>query len=138
MPWLAMMRAYSIIAGDVWFSLNGTPYQNNSLVSLEDIGGDNASLLCLTNFSACCGPRTSENTSTNGNWYLPNGSRVPSKNINEQSGFSRDRGQSVVRMYRRRGGVDGIYRCEIPDSMNVRQVIYIGVYTENRGEWYCP
>ena len=31
-------------------------------------------------------------------------------------------------------GVDGIYRCEIPDSMNVTQSIYIGVYTARSHE----
>ena len=129
-----MIRAYGIIAGDVWFSLNGTTYHNNSLVTLENIGENNASLLCLTNFSACCGPFTSENGSAKGNWYLPNGSRVPSKNDNEQSDFYRDRGQSVVRISQRRGGVDGIYHCVIPDSMKVTQTIYIGVYAENSGE----
>ena len=44
-------------------------------------------------------------------------------------------------MHRRRGGEDGIYRCEIPDSMNVTQTIFIGVYTASSGElysnWYC-
>ena len=42
----------------------------------------------------------------------------------------------VVRLNRRRGGEDGIYRCEITDSMNVDQTIYIGVYTGSTGEWY--
>jgi len=42
----------------------------------------------------------------------------------------------VVRLNRRRGGEDGIYRCEITDSMNVTQTIYIGVYTASTGEWY--
>ena len=129
-----MMRAYGIIAGDVWFSLNGTTYQNNSLVTLEDIGENNTSLLCLTNFSACCRSLKSENRSASGNWFFPNGSRVPSKNTNEQLDFYRDRGQSMVRINRRRGGEEGIYRCEIPDSMNVQQSIYIGVYAENSGK----
>ena len=39
-------------------------------------------------------------------------------------------------MNRRRGGVDGIYRCEIPDSRNDTQTIYIGVYTAGSGEFY--
>ena len=38
-------------------------------------------------------------------------------------------------MNRRRGGVEGIYRCEIPDSMNVTQTIYIEVYSISTGEW---
>ena len=48
--------------------------------------------------------------------------------------FYRNRGDMVVRMYRRRGGVEGIYRCEIPDSMNVTQTIYIGMYTAGSSE----
>ena len=68
-----------------------------------------------------------------GNWYFPNGSRVLSSG--DQRDFLRTRGQSVVYLNRRRGGVNGIYRCEIPDAMNVAQIIYIGVYTANTGEW---
>ena len=128
-----MMRAYGIIAG-VQFSLNGTTYQNNSLVTLTGIGEKNASLLCFTNFSACCRPLTGKNGSTKGNWFFPNRSIVPSKNSDEQSDFYRTRGEMEIYMHRRRGGEDGIYHCEIRDSMNVQQVIYIGVYAENSGE----
>ena len=35
------------IAGDVWFSLNGTIYQNNSIVTLEDICEGDAALIYL-------------------------------------------------------------------------------------------
>ena len=123
-------------AGDVWFSLNGTIYQNNSCVTLEDIGEGN-SLLCMTNFTACCRPTYTGTGSVLGNWYFPNGTKVPS--IGKQWDFDRTRGQMVVSMHRRRGGVAGIYRCEIPDSTNVNQTIYIGLYTTNTstGEWHC-
>ena len=50
--------------------------------------------------------------------------------------FYRIRGPSVVRMVRRRGGTDGIYRCEIPDRQGVFQTIYIGVFTASTGECY--
>ena len=43
----------------------------------------------------------------------------------------------MVQLHRKRGGVDGIYRCEIPVLMNVNQSIYIGVYTASTGEWPC-
>ena len=42
----------------------------------------------------------------------------------------------MVHLNRRRGGEEGIYRCEIPDAMNVTQSIYIGVYSASTGEWY--
>ena len=123
-------------AGDVWFSLSGTTYQNNSIVMMENIGEDDDALLCVTN-------RTETNSSivngsVFGDWFFPNGSRVPSSG--RQWDIYSNRGQMVVRMHRRRGGEEGIYRCEIPDAMNVTQTIYIGVYSASTGEWsilYC-
>ena len=116
--------------------LRGIPYQNNSIVMLEDIGEDDDALLCITNQTACCLPLyTGGNAS--GNWFFPNGTRVPSASraSSEKLDIYRDRGQMVVRMHCRRGGVEGIYRCEIPGSMNVIQTIYIGVYPTSTGEW---
>ena len=118
-------------AGDVWFSLNNTTYQNNSLVTLEDIGStDKDSLNCGTNLTECCrGPPPL------GNWVFPNGSKVPSENsTSEQLDFYRRRGPMVVRMKHKSGGDSGIYGCEIPDVKNVTQTIYIGIYAESSGE----
>ena len=107
-------------AGDVGFSLNGTTYQNNSLVTLEDIGENDGALLCMTNLIACCRPPYRNGAV--GNWYFPNTTIVPSDmNLD----FHRTRGQMVVYLHRKRGGENGIYRCEIHDSMNVMQNIYI-------------
>ena len=100
-------------------------------MTLEDIGeGDNA-LLCVTNLMNCC-----EAPNASGNWFFPNETRLPSNG--KQWDFHRTRGQMMVVLQRRRGGVNGIYRCEIPDSNNVIQTIYIGVYTTNtsNGEQY--
>ena len=98
-------------------------------MALEEIGGGtDTALLCMTNQTACCrSPFTGENRPTLGNWYFPNGTRVPAKG--GQRDMYRNRDHSVVRMFRRGGGVEGIYRCDIPDSKNVTQTIYIGVYT---------
>ena len=116
-------------AGDVWFLLRNTTYQNNSIVTLEDIGQGTDALLCMTNLTTCCRNATS---GAKGNWYFPNGSKV--FGTNAQWNFFRSRGQRVVYLNRRSGGVDGIYHCEIPDSMNVTQTIYIGLYTGDTGE----
>ena len=113
--------------------LRGRPYQNNSNVMLEDIGeGHDDALLCITNLPACC---RSDDTGGNalGNWYYPNETRVLSAGAKQD--IYRARGHMVVRMYRRRGGVEGIYRCDIPDAMNVIKTIYIGVYSASTGEW---
>ena len=116
-------------AGNVWFSLRNTTYQNNSLVTLEDIGEDDTALLCMANLSACCQPPYT-NKSGLGNWYFPNTTRVNIQNWD----IYRTRRQMVVIMHHRGGGENGIYRCEIHDSMNVMQTIYIGVYTAGTGE----
>ena len=98
-------------------------------MALEDIGENDTALLCMTNFTACCiPPYTGENGSVLGSWFFPNKSGVPS---HDNVLIYRDRGQMVVGLNRRRGGDEGIYRCEIPVSTNVTQTIYIGVYTAN-------
>ena len=114
--------------------LNGTTYQNNSIVTLEDIGEDGGALLCITNLTACC--RASDTgviVGRLGNWYLLNGSRVPSEK--NQWAFYRARSKMVVRMNHRGGGKEGIYRCVIPYAMDVTKTIYIGVYSTKTGEW---
>ena len=107
-------------------------YQNNSIVTQEDIGERDNSLLCVTTLTGCCRTIYTVTGLALGQWYFPNGTRVSSSG--NQWDFYRDRGHMVVRLNRRRGGVEGIYHCEIPDSMIVTQTIYIGVYTASSGE----
>ena len=106
---------------------------------MEDIGSNNKdSLHCKTNLTGCCKGSGAYSSTLLGDWYFPNGTKVPVMTVNktskEQWDFYRTRGQMVVRMHRRRGGVEGIYHCEISDSMNVIQTIYIEVYTARNGE----
>ena len=94
-------------------------------MALEDIGDD--ALLCMTDLRNCCRPPyTAGGRHALGNWFFPNGTRVPSNS--NQGAFYRTRGRMVVFLHHRRGGAEGIYHCEIPDAMNVTQTIYIGVY----------
>ena len=107
-------------------------YQNNSLVALRDIGEGDDALLCLTNNIMCCARAQVPGGGILGNWLYPNETRVV--NAGERWEFYRNRGQSVVRLHRRRGGVTGIYRCVIPDTAGVDQTLYIGVYTASTGK----
>ena len=120
----------------VRFSLRGTTYQNNSLVSLEDIGEGYGALLCMTDQPACCRPSYIDSVwlTAFGNWFFPNGTRVPSSGNNWD--MHRTRGHMVLPLHRRKGGTEGIYHCVILDAMNVSQTIYIGVYPAETGEWY--
>ena len=119
--------------GDVWFSLNGKTYQNNSCVAMEDIGENDTALLCMTNFTDCCTSIFTMTGSASGDWFFPNGTRIVNGTTipSEQEDIYVTRDHMVVCMHRRKGGVAGIYHCEIPDSMNVMQTIYIGVHTAN-------
>ena len=115
--------------------LRGIPYKNNSIVALEDIGVGDDALLCITNLTACCQPPyTGDMGPGLGNWFFPNGSRISS--LVMEWDFYRSRGQMMVDLNRRRGGEEGIYRCEIPDTLGFTRTIYIGVYSASTCEWY--
>ena len=103
-------------------------------MTLEDIGEGDDALLCITDQTACCRrPYTGEMGPGIGDWFLPNGTRVPHI-VGSLWDFQRTRGHMVVRMNRMSGGENGIYHCKIPDTMNVTQTLYIGVYGANNGE----
>ena len=105
-------------------------------MTLEEIGLCSDALLCVTDQRNCCRPPHTGMNAVYGSWFFPSGDRVTSKTTanGTQWDFYRDRGQSVVRLNHKRGGAEGIYRCEIPDTLNVTQTIYIGVYTATTGE----
>ena len=106
-------------------------------MNLEDIGEGDDALLCTTANTACCSRSESPGRAILGQWYYPNGSAVADNIVNSQGDmweFYRTRGLSIVRLNRRRGGVTGIYRCEIPDTVGDNQTIYIGVYAVSTGE----
>ena len=100
---------------------------------LENIGeGDDDALLCITNYTACCRPPYTGGPAL-GNWFFPNETRVPSDG---KWDLYRTRDQMMIRLNRRRSGEEGIYHCQIPDTMNVTQTLYIGVYSATTGEWW--
>ena len=101
---------------------------------LEEISEGDDALFCKTNLISCCrASDTKDMRSALGNWFFPNGTRVPSRDWNWD--LFRTREHMAVHMNRRRGGVEGIYHCEINDAMNVTQTIYIGVYSTKTGKW---
>ena len=107
----------------MYFELKGKVYNNNSFVSITDIGEDDKALLCKTDKVECCGTRPNRF----GEFYYPDGSRVPIKRENDR--FYRNRDEQQIRLNRRVGSVSptGLYRCEIPDSNNVMLKVFINI-----------
>ena len=117
--------------------MNGAIIPNHGFVLLDSIGESSNSLLCLTDNRMCCARAQVPGRGILGDWYFPNGEAVPNSIINPSNimpDIYRNRGQSVVRLNRRKGGVPGIYRCGIPDTAGVNQAMFIGVYTASTGE----
>ena len=112
--------------------MNGAIIPNHGFTLLNSIRESSNSLLCVTDNTACCARDQVPGRGILGDWYYPNGTLVP--NNADGLDFYRNRGPSVVRLNRRRGGMTGIYYCEIPDTTGVDQTMYIGVYTANTGE----
>ena len=126
------MKACTFLPTGVVVVLNGAVIPNHGFVLLDSIGESPNSLLCLTENRMCCARTQSPGGGILGDWYYPNGTGVANNGL--QWEFYRNRGQSVIRMNRRRGGVNGIYRCEIPDQNRNNQSLYVGVYTRNAGK----
>ena len=40
----------------------------------------------------------------------------------------------MVLLHKRRGGVDGVFYCVVPDKEGIEQTTYIGVYTGSVGK----
>ena len=110
----------------VYLSLREVYIANNSYVDVDDIGVDENALLCHTIKSDCCG-----RPNRAGEWYFPNGITVGTRG-GSQDEFYRDRGTQVVRLNRRQGTFTdrGLFRCEVPDSWNTMQTIYVNVGTK--------
>ena len=129
----------------VSLTLSGVTLQNNSFLDVNDIpsipinegtgvNSDNV-LLCHTDLVECCNSGQENVAVPLGDWYYPNGSIVEFDvrvyNSNVPLGpplFRRNRGQSVVRLWRRKSPSErGQFRCEIPNAANVNQTIYVNI-----------
>ena len=86
---------------------------NNTVLMLDSIGDeDEEALICRTDLNRCCkGPQAV------GEWFYPNGTRVPKDNGGYS--FYRNRGAEGQVYLRRRHNVLsplGTYCCEVPTS----------------------
>lgn len=111
--------------------LHGRLLSNHSYISLEELGqGHFDSLICLTDKDIFnIRPRQGE-------WYFPNGTRVPIENGGWI--FYRNRDLKMVRLHQKYAtdSVSGMFRCEVNGSLNISYVLYAGIFPDNQGNSY--
>ena len=109
-------------------------YANNSVIDLNLVGEgfegaqitDGGALECHTDDTTCCRGIDNLDGPGRGEWYYPDGTRVPPPPDVGPASIYRTRGHMVIRL--NRGFVTrptGVYRCEIPGAGEVAITRYI-------------
>ena len=115
-------------------TLANHPYVDLSLVGDDPSGSDGVQ--CITDLSTCC---TSGGGPHRGDWYFPNGTRLPFSGRGDI--FEQRVSQGVdLRRNTNVNSPTGIYRCDIPTiavydatDISVRDTVYVGLYTASGG-----
>ena len=108
------------------FQIREVNLTNNSYILLSNISRENDALKCVTDSVNCC------NDSDVGNWRDERG-RAVHQGADEATCLYVTREQRGVCLNRRHGctpEISGLWRCDIPDSSEVMQSIYIYISNE--------
>ena len=126
------MPPYCNCAG-VYLSLRGVVYANNSAIQITEIGEtytmSNTALQCITDRMPCCASFEGRA----GEWYFPNGTRVPvlGEGADMATAFYRNRGNDgTVNLNRLNTNVmmpTGLFCCVIPDAAGDTQPLYANI-----------
>ena len=99
---------------------------NNTLITVDNI---RVTLFCSTDREDCC----NDEFSIAGNWFLLNGSKVPST-MNTQALHITLGNQTVGLNIKNSPELPTrIYHCEMMDRKNVTHYLYAGIYLEKEG-----
>ena len=117
-----------------------TNLANNSYMTFSNLGPPDSvtDLRCYTDLTTCC---NSMDGSDRGDWYYPNGTRLPFSS-NTIFFLRRTQRVSLGRREMSTAGVaaEGIYRCSIEtnavrsddiNDLTTRELVYVGLYTGN-------
>ena len=128
-----------------YISFNGTTLVSHSYVDLGLVGNDlngTDSVQCVTDLSTCC---HGFDGAHRGDWYFPNGTRLPFNVPNVDTYEVRvSQGVDLRRNNWGANSPTGIYRCDIPTAavhgdtdISVRDTVYVGLYTASGGKPPC-
>ena len=125
--WVIYFSTFNI---GLFLSLRGTPIDGDGFVDVDDIGSsDNPDnrLLCHTNDTNCCS--SLDPGPAQGVWLLPNGAAPRTfHDLRDDTGYGRDRGTSVVRLYRQNNPPErGRFSCEL-----LGDTIYVNICEQHQ------
>ena len=112
---------------------------NHSYVNLSLVGTSGSdSVQCITDLRTCC---SSTDGAHRGDWYSPNGTRLPFSGGDDIYEYRATRRVYLGRRNNPTSPV-GIYRCDIPtidvhdaSHISVRDTVYVGLYTGSGGTY---
>ena len=119
----------------------GQTLANHSYVDITQVGTGSAAVYCRTDLTTCCSGGQGVHR---GDWYFPNGDRLPFPDVSPPIFESRQAQRVELRRINNTNEPTGIYRCDIPtDAVNhatdisVRASVYVGLYPSDGGELLC-
>ena len=110
---------------------------DHSYVDISQVGTESDTVQCRTDLSTCC---SSNQGIHRGDWYFPNGTRLPLPGgVNP---IIESRQAQRVELRRTSSTVmrpTGIYRCDIATvavhDNGMRETVYVGLYTSDGGKY---
>ncbi|CAI8044771.1 Neogenin [Geodia barretti] len=122
-------------------SFMGQTLANHSYVDLGQVGRPDdggEGVRCITDLTTCC---TGSDGSHRGDWYFPDGTRLPFPASGIDTFEVRVSEGVDVRRNSDANSPTGIYRCDIPTgavhhatNISVRDTVYVGLYTASGGD----
>ena len=121
-------------------SFMGQTLANHAYVDLSQVGRPDADdggegVQCITDLTTCCRRTDGQHR---GDWYFPNGTRLPFPAPNANTFEARvSQGVDLRRSRQVDSPTAGIYRCDIPTGAvhdyPDRDTVYVGLYTASGG-----
>ena len=125
----------------VSFGLTGPALADHSYVDLSTVGsaGDNRdSVVCHSDLGTCC---SGSQGFQRGDWYFPDGTRLPFSGNSVPISLARNAQRAVIRRTGGATGPTGIYRCRIATiavhsdtDQSVGETLYVGLYPADGGK----
>ena len=110
-----------------YLTFMGNTIPNHGYVDLNTVRNTSTNdVQCHTDLSTCC---SSAQGSDRGDWYFPNGNRLPFSGSDDV--YEVRYGRLVVVRYTGSGGKSGIYCCDIETNAvhdDGRETVYVGLY----------